>query len=228
MAIKNNQLNRILDKGTLQVPLFLIENYRDLNITNDELIILLQVFAFRQIGNPFPTAQVLSERTNFSITKINDLITKLLQKKILSLSSNNSQFVFDGLYDLMTSGQIAITNKADETSINDRQRIFQIVSNEFGRELSPIEISKINDWFDKDDFNPQLMEYAIETSVLNQKLSINYIDAILRNWKKSNLRTIEQIQVANAKFSSTRNNFSNQNQPNPEMKLHIPDPKKPI
>ncbi len=57
---------------------------------------------------------------------------------------------------------------------------------------SPLEIEKILAWLN--DFPDDVIVKAMEIAVSNNKRNLAYIEAILRNWSKENLRTLTAIQ----------------------------------
>ena len=63
---------------------------------------------------------------------------------------------------------------------------------QFGRTIAPIEYEKIIMW--EETFTNDIINYAIDIAVLNNKKSFNYIDGILRNWKTSNYKTLQEIK----------------------------------
>lgn len=46
----------------------------------------------------------------------------------------------------------------------------------------------------EETFTNDIINYAIDIAVLNNKKSFNYIDGILRNWKTSNYKTLQEIK----------------------------------
>jgi DnaD/phage-associated family protein len=66
-----------------------------------------------------------------------------------------------------------------------------VFEKEFGRPLSPIENKKIQDM--GEEFGPELVGEALGRAVLSGKLNLRYIDAILIDWHKNNLKTLREI-----------------------------------
>lgn len=78
----------------------------------------------------------------------------------------------------------------------DKDNIFDFIEKNFGRTINPIEYEIIREWEDND-----LTRYAIKQAVLNNAYSIKYIETILNNWKKKNIRTVQEAQQDNEKHS---------------------------
>src|SRR5699024_10925191 len=69
-----------------------------------------------------------------------------------------------------------------------------MLESEFGRPLSPIEIETLVAWIENDKYSPELIQLALREAVLSQAYNFKYIDRILLNWEKKNIRTKEQVE----------------------------------
>lgn len=65
---------------------------------------------------------------------------------------------------------------------------------EFGRLLSPMEISQIVQWIDVDKYTEDIITEALRRAVLLGKHNFKYIDTILLGWKKASYKTLQEIQ----------------------------------
>ncbi|MDM8277294.1 DnaD domain protein, partial [Lactobacillus gallinarum] len=65
---------------------------------------------------------------------------------------------------------------------------------EFGRYLSPIEREEIAQWLSVDHYTPEVIELALREAVLSQAYSLKYIDRVLLNWQRHNLKTVDEIE----------------------------------
>lgn len=72
------------------------------------------------------------------------------------------------------------------------ETLYDYAEENFNRTLSPIEIQKIDEW--AKDFNEDMIKYAINLSVLGNKKTFKYVDGILKNWKSSGYKSIEEIK----------------------------------
>ncbi len=104
----------------------------------------------------------------------------------------------------------AISNSEKNDKRNVRQEIFSNIEKEFGRTLSPIELETISQWFDIDNYDPDIIMLALKEAVLNQVRNLKYMDRILGNWEKQNLKTVQQIED----YSNKRNNHKLSNDEN--------------
>ena len=96
-----------------------------------------------------------------------------------------------------TTSDVFVSNYVNNYVVNgdvNNLNIYEYIETNFGRTLNPIEYEEISKWEDN-----ELTRYAIKTAVLNNAYSIKYIIAILGNWKAKNLKTVAEVQKAEAK-----------------------------
>ena len=109
--------------------------------------------------------------------------------------------------ELQNEGQLNTNNKILNNKYNTPSPIantlFEEIESNFGRTLSPYEIEEIGEWEDT-----ELTRYAIKKAVLNNKFSIQYISKILYQWKKKNIRTVQEAQREEEEFQNTKKSNS--------------------
>lgn len=84
------------------------------------------------------------------------------------------------------------------------ENIFEIIEKEFGRTLSPLEIEMIRSW----NYPIEILKLAVQEASTSGQFVIKYIDKILYNWSKANVRTAEEAKkyIANFRSRKERNN----------------------
>lgn len=75
-------------------------------------------------------------------------------------------------------------------------KVCEILEKEFGRTITPLELEKIKTW----DYPLEIIKLAIAESVTNGVFYIKYIDKIIFNWKKANVRTLAEAKQYIEKF----------------------------
>lgn len=103
-------------------------------------------------------------------------------------------------YRMDTSDSVSVTDTVSDTDKN----IFNIIEENFGRTLSPLEYEEIQSWI-QDNISVELIEYATKIAVLNNACSIKYISRILESWKKKKITTVDQAKEENKKFGDKKN-----------------------
>lgn len=189
----------------------LLAYYPQLKITNSELILIIQLELFAQKGNKFPSNEQMAANTNFSATEIASIIQQLIDKNDLTIDQVTDEkgrignyYNLDQLYskldDLLEknvatpkSGEETTntTSEIDNSPLNQLMRQFEI---EFGRYLSPIEREEISAWLNVDHYDPEIIKLALREAVLSQAYSLKYVDRVLLNWQRHNLKTTSEVQ----------------------------------
>lgn len=189
----------------------LLAYYPQLKIDDAEMIVIIQLEMFAQKGNFFPTDEQLAANTNLSVSEITALIQKLIEQNFLSIDQIfdksdkiGNKYNLDQLYnqlDLLLEDKIKSSNKKagnnSSTSSVDNSPLTQLVRQfeiEFGRYLSPIEREEIASWLNVDHYDPVLIKMALREAVLAQAYSLKYVDRVLLNWQRHNLKTSSEVQ----------------------------------
>ena len=79
-----------------------------------------------------------------------------------------------------------------------KENIFELVENNLGRTLSPIETEIIGTW----DYEYEIIELAVKEAILHNAKTIKYIDRIIFNWKQNKVETIEDAKKYLEEFSN--------------------------
>ena len=189
----------------------LLAYYPQLNIDDAEMMVIIQLEMFAQKNNSFPTNEQIAANTNFSVTEITALIQKLIEKNLIVIdqitdksgmigNKYNLNQLYDNLDQLLENKTLSVNKKmtakkaetaVDNTPLNQLVRQFEI---EFGRYLSPIEREEISAWLNVDHYDPAIIKLALREAVLSQAYSLKYVDRILLNWQRHNLKTSSEVQ----------------------------------
>lgn len=205
------QYNDYRALGTTTFSNGLLAYYPQLKIDDAEMIVIIQLEMFAQKGNFFPTDEQLAANTNLSVSEITALIQKLIEQNFLSIDQISdksgkigNKYNLDQLYnhlDVLLEDKIKSGNKKagnnSSTSSVDNSPLTQLVRQfeiEFGRYLSPIEREEIASWLNVDHYDPVLIKMALREAVLAQAYSLKYVDRVLLNWQRHNLKTSSEVQ----------------------------------
>lgn len=228
----NNQFNRIrvwTEQKQITVPQLFFKHYTEMNIQDDEALIVLHLIAFAQEGVDFPTPNDLVARTNFQLVAISQNLQRLMQKGYVEISQSTDDSgrivekyslspLWERLLDLLQSKEMQSQVKTQKI---DEARIFQLFEQELGRLLSPIEIETIGMWMDIDHHSPEIIKAALKEAVLASKVSLRYVDRILIEWKKKNIKTLSQIEQHSEQYRK------HTMQPPVQRQQHNPSPQAP-
>lgn len=208
MKINNDRLRLWTEQGNVTIPQLFFQLYKQLNIVDEEALLLLHLMAFHAENNDFPTPTDLAMRLHLNETEVTMKLQSLLQKGLLEITQGVDQngrisekYSLFPLWDRMLDFiQTNTMNEQTEEKKNEEGEIFTLFEQEFGRLFSPMEIETISMWMDVDRHSPAIIKQALKEAVLAGKLSLRYIDRILFEWKKKNIKTVKQVEKHTEQF----------------------------
>lgn len=200
----NNILNLLQDSPII-VPRILLNNYRKLNITEEELIVIMLIIS---LGNKLEyNPDIFVKELNMERHKVMTVINNLIGKNILSLDvvkngrKTEEQLSLSLLYDKLLN----IVKDVKEDTIKVDNSLFSVFENELGRLLSPMEIEQIKEWITTIK-NDELVVLALKEAVLNGVSNFRYIDTILNDWNKKGYKNKEDIIKDKSNYRKKKNN----------------------
>ena len=189
----NSIIIELLKEKPLIIPKKLFLNYKKLNITEEELIVLIFIINIgdKIIYNP----QMIVDSLSIDKYKVMDILNNLASKNIINIKlEKNSrgiseEYIYtDVLYNKLFN--IVIEEKKE---INiDNTDMFTLFEKELGRTLSPIECEIIKEWLSS-DYTEELIKEALKEAIYNNVRNLKYIDRILYTWKNKGLNTKEDV-----------------------------------
>ena len=95
----------------------------------------------------------------------------------------------------------------ETTSASDSINLFTFLESNFARTISPIETEQLFDW--QKDFNDEIIKYAITLCCNANAKNLNYLNAILNNWKSKGFTKIEECKNENMERNNKPTNTYN-------------------
>ncbi|MCE5131345.1 DnaD domain-containing protein [Staphylococcus saprophyticus] len=190
----------------------LLDHYNQLGINEAELVILIKLLHASESSNKQPSIESLQQGTTFGSREVTTIIQSLIQHDLLELKvekdeegkfteyMNLNQF-YVKLSEIMEQVNIKVEEENTEVKFNV---LFQQIEQAFGRPLSPFEIETLNQWLDIDKHELSVIQAALDEATSQNKLSFKYIDRILLNWKKNNVKTIEDSKKISRQFNQPK------------------------
>ena len=184
----------LLKEGSIVTPKILFRYYRKLNITEEELIILIMMINLgsRFIYNPM----YFSEQLNLDKYKTMNIINSLIEKKIIEveISKNDKGIMEEYLkLDTLYNHLIALVLDKKEEISETNTSIYETFEKEFGRTLSPMEYEIIGGWL-KAPFTEEIILCALKEATYNGVSNLRYIDKIIYEWKKKGINNLHDIE----------------------------------
>lgn len=201
----NNILNLLQDRPIV-VPRILFNNYRRLNIDEEELIVIMLIIS---LGNKIEyNPDIFVQELSLDRRKVMKIINDLKEKHLLDLEmvrngrKTEEYISLSLLYDKLAN--IVIDRKEENVKIDNS--IFSIFEEELGRTLSPMEYEHIKEWVTTFK-NEELIRSALKEAVLNGVSNFRYIDTILNEWVKKGYRNKEDIIKDRENYRKSKKNI---------------------
>ncbi|MFC4077948.1 DnaD domain protein [Salinithrix halophila] len=198
-----------LSQGSSAFPVMLFTEYNRLGLTEGQVMLLLHIIVFQEKeGTPFPTVSQLEERMSVSADQIVRWLQTLVRGGFLEIEESVDE---DGLRSERYSispllQQLAAScldrhgAKPDEGAKATYDNLFQLFEREFGRPLSPMDCETLSQWVDVDGHKEELIVAALREAVFVGKPSFRYIDRILLEWQRNQVRTPEEAVEFSRRF----------------------------
>ena len=192
------------------LPTLLLRHYRNFNLSNDELVLILQLKSYMDKGDLFPSTKSIALNMNMTEDNVFRAIHQLTQKRVLSIETTKDEkgvsqdayslsLLWEKLYILLKQEQ---TEKVSQQKSVEDKNLFTLFEQEFGRTLSSFEMEILAKWMQEDKYSNELIQLALREAVLSQVYNFKYIDRILLNWEKKNIRTSVQAKEETKRFSN--------------------------
>jgi DNA replication protein len=186
------------------VPYTLLRNWNELELSVEDLIVVLEIIAAGQVeGKEFLTQQELGQRCHLDPLKVGECIGRLLEKSLISMGERLEPkegtvatfFDVSPLWDKLSQPEevpdLAVNNE-ESTSGTDA---FSLFEREFGRPLSGFEYDQIQQWLREDEHPQWMVIEALKEAVFANKCSIRYIDRILYDWQRHQVRSRRDLET---------------------------------
>lgn len=171
----------------LDFEYLLLEFYKTLNIQEREVVIILMIEHLLKQGNDFITSDLLALKMKYDIKEIDASLSILFTKGYLEYKEVNNELhtSLDSLKKSLFKTFEKTIFTEEEISKNEiieekRKIIFDAFMASFNRNLSPIEISRIDSWIEQDVDQTIILD-ALKDASNREKLSVMYIDRLIVN-----------------------------------------------
>jgi DNA replication protein len=203
----SSTISLLLEDSTVVVPEPLLKYYNRLGLTETEVMIIIHLLRWRQIEHDrFPSPEKLSQYLSMDSEEVKNILAGLIEKKLLSiepyyspvtgrwLNAFSLRNLWEKLAQILTRETLLQTAANEQAAAVDPGlgELYRIFEKEFGRPLSPIESSQLADWYHNTNLSPELIIEALKRAVLRGALNFRYIDSILRDWIRHNIRTVQE------------------------------------
>lgn len=152
---------------------------KELGLNDTECHILLLIMTLQQIEIKTITPPVLLEYTTLSSKELDTTLASLIAKK--RVRNRMGSITLEPLEDF-----VLVENKEEIKEIQEIS-VLEVYESEFGRSLSPMELSYLRTWKEEFGYSDDMLIQALKEAVKSQVLSFRYMEAILNNWSKTGI-----------------------------------------
>lgn len=183
-----------LKEKPIIIPRVLFKYYKKLNITEEELILLICIIekGDKIIYDP----NFFTEEIDMDKYKAMQLITDLAEKGTIEIKVENNksnkkeEYIYlNPLYNKLLNLLIDLELGSNPTIDSN---IFAAFETELGRTLSAMEVEIIREWL-HNGITEELIKEALKEAILNNVRNLKYIDRILFNWRSKGFKTKEDV-----------------------------------
>ena len=206
--MNNLKLTNLFKDGLMVVPIYLLKNYKNMQLELNEFIFLM--YLYHKGNNTIFNPSAFAKEINMDLEEVMEIISRLSDKKYINVEVEKNDhglmeeiIKLDDFYNKISLMLLDDINKDEVDS-----SIFEIIEKEFGRTLSPIEYEIIKTWLDN-NYNEDLIKEAVKEATFNGVSNLRYIDKILYEWSKKGINTKEDVlehkKRRNAKMEEKEN-----------------------
>ncbi len=195
--MKSSKVLEFFKDGNIVIPIYFLKRYNDFGISAEAFIFLMYLYNLG--SNSIFDPERFSRDLNVGMMKIMENISLLTDKKLLRVDVSKDDkgviqevIILDDFYSkLSLIAMDEVVN--DEKKVSEDSNIFEVIEQEFGRTLTPMEYEISKAWLDN-GISEELIREAIKEATMNGVSNLRYIDKILYEWGKNNINTAEDVE----------------------------------
>ena len=176
-------LQKLYNDYNFNVEMLLTQNYRKLNLTSDELIILLVLFSNKAKKKVFSLASI-SRKVDFNQNEIANIVSSLLEKNFLeiNLETNNKRereiYNLDKTFlKLEEMLKDEINDDLKQANKSKTAETITLLEEKVNRILRPNELERVRLWYDTFNFDHDVIVDAINKA--NNNVTVLGIEKIV-------------------------------------------------
>lgn len=166
----------------IDLKYLLLEHYKTLGFQEKHVMVIFMIDQLMKQDNHLITAELLSLKMAMPIEEIDLVMVELLNRQLLEFSTiegKTSTSLKPLKQMLYKRFQQQVLHQTQAVNVEEQASIFQTIEKAFGRTLSPLEISRIQDWLNF-GYTPSLIQSSLQDAIAKQKKSIRHMDKYLQ------------------------------------------------
>jgi len=206
--------------GFTLVPNLILKYSSRLNLSSNDILVLLACFYFQQQGKIDLKYKDFASLLNVPEKSIKVSVEGMVARGLFMISGNTCDIsgLFEKITDLWAEEKVQAMQEArqeaaptaqpnipmSEAQAPELRDLLRTFEQEFGRPFSQIECAQIVSWHEDRGCTGSVILEALKRAVLAGVFNLRYIDKILVEWSKKNLRTAQEVQTYEEQFMSAR------------------------
>ena len=230
--------------GMSTVPKLLLTQYRELGLSDQELILIIQILSELNT-TAYPAPELLAVRMGTTPDQMEERLARLAQRKFMAIEKKwnpeakrwVNAFNFVGLIEELADRwaiEKMLEFKRDDadaeaaaahepgTSKSAMERLVTVFEQELGRPLTGLECEHITHWLAA-HFSEELIIEALRRGVSAGIRNFRYLDSILREWEKKGFRSRAEVEADDANFQTRQEKKAQGKSGGSRKSLHNPD-----
>ena len=196
--------------GNLVLPSALLFHYKDIFKRADDFLIWQFIYLQNTTKMDDLAPSQIASALNKTVAEVNRSISDLTAQGLLDMKTielgSEIEVIFDAspvlaLLDKLVSEPKQVPEKQD---VNPVKELVEDFERELGRMLSPFELEDLQKTIREDKTDPDLVRAALREAVFNGKTNWNYINAILRNWRREGITTMRQVEERRKEYENSK------------------------
>lgn len=231
----------LFTEGLVSLPAVLLRCYANLGLSELQMMIIIQMIRLYQEGRQRVRPEDMQLCMSARWEEIQNSIADLIERGFITVQNRGGKgaacckesYTLHGLFDQLAEMWVVSSAPKKENVLpgetkkgDDFGRICSLFEKEFGRLLSPMESTQIAEWLFGEAYSDELVAESLKRAVLRGILNFKYIDSILREWRRNNVRTTKEIADYEQRYLERREQNKKKNLKKDSLHTRLPKKKK--
>lgn len=183
--------------GHLVLPSNLLFHYRDIFDNSDDFLVWQFIYLQNTTSLDELAPSQIAKAIGRDLAEVNRSISNLTAKELLVVKTIELAGEMEIIFDASPAfAKLEILLQSEQVKPQSAPNAFKALvadfEGELGRFLSPFELEDLQKTLEEGT-DPELVRAALKEAVLNGKVNLKYIAAILRNWRQEGVVTMRQV-----------------------------------
>lgn len=200
--------SKISERGHLVMPGVFLFRFKELFSSHLDFIVWQFFYLQNTSRNDTIAPSTIADAIGATVAEVNQSISSLRNQNLLSVKTlelnGEVEVIFDAQLSLSRLENLIEPQVELPLETNQLKDLVADFERELGRLLSPFELEDLRQTVQSDGTDPDVVRAALKEAVFNGKTNWNYINAILRNWRKEGITTLRQIEEKRQQRDSSR------------------------